>query len=44
MIYKRKKHGINLKVDSLLELVEVQDLHSFAYQVFRHLQSINFQV
>ena len=35
MIYKRKKLGINLKVASLLELVEVQDLHLFVYQVFQ---------
>jgi hypothetical protein len=38
MIYKQKKLGINLKVDSLLVHVEVLDLHLFVYQVFQPLQ------
>jgi hypothetical protein len=38
MIYKLKKLGINLKVDSLLVHVEVLDLHLFVYQVFQLLQ------
>jgi hypothetical protein len=38
MIYKQKKLGISLKVDSLLAHVEVLDLHLFVYQVFQPLQ------
>jgi len=37
MIYKLRKLGISLKVDFLLEHVEVQASRLFVYQVFQPL-------
>jgi hypothetical protein len=44
MIYKQKKLGINLKVDSLLVHVEVLVLHLFVYQVFQPLQLVKIYI
>ena len=42
MIFKQKKLGIDSREVSLLEHVEVQDLHLFVYQVYQLSHLINY--